>query len=203
MKLLCAILTVLFSAPPLGAFPQYLARFTADPLSSPQFKDRCATCHVNPAGGGERNEFGQAFAANDFTITADLRARFPERFQYPIQTIDARTEIHYADSTGKTLVLKKDGVVTVLDPANPPAGGNAAAPAPAPAPAVAAAAGPISEWDRPVQDPSRWINLARPVAARRNGMTFLIAHRFSAPLFVGSVPKLFGLDSAANIFFGF
>lgn len=34
------------------------------PAYAAQTKLPCGKCHVNPAGGGARNEFGQAFAAN-------------------------------------------------------------------------------------------------------------------------------------------
>src|SRR2546426_863453 len=122
MKFALTCTIAILSTISLMAFPKYLERFTKDPLSSPQFQNRCATCHIDPKGGSPRNEFGQAFEANDFTITPDLRARFQERFQYPVQ---------------------------------------------------------------------------------RNDMNFLVQHRFSAPLFNGSAGRLFGLDSTANIAFGF
>ncbi|HEY3131625.1 MAG TPA: DUF5777 family beta-barrel protein [Acidobacteriota bacterium] len=214
MKFALTCTIAILSSLSLMAFPKYLERFTKDPLSSPQFQNRCATCHIDPKGGSPRNEFGQAFEANDFTITPDLRARFQERFQYPVQIIDSHTEIHYSDPTNKTVVLKRDGTVTVIDPANPP---KAAAPAggvaraqPAgetggPKPAVPAAgqSGRISEWEKPRQISNRWINLPQPIPVRRNDMNFLVQHRFSAPLFNGSAGRLFGLDSTANIAFGF
>lgn len=111
------VAAVFFGGSPVTALPEHLARFASDPLSSPEFRNKCGTCHVNPAGGGERNEFGKAFAAARFTITPDLRAHFPDRFQYPIQALDANTEVHYADPDGRTIVIKKDGAFTVIDPA--------------------------------------------------------------------------------------
>ncbi|MBI4454883.1 MAG: autotransporter outer membrane beta-barrel domain-containing protein [Acidobacteria bacterium] len=201
MKLVKGIVFVIWSGMPLMAFPQYLALFTEDVMSSPQFKNRCATCHINPAGGGPRNDFGQAFAANNFSITPELRARFPERFQYPRQVIDEHIEIDYADPSNKKVVLKKDGVVRLIDPSHPP-GSGAAANVVGEAISVTAGGG-VSEWDRPLQVSSRWINLPQPVAVHRNDVSFVVQHRFSAPLFVGSAPQLFGLDSTANISLGF
>jgi hypothetical protein len=37
---------------------------TALPTYAAQTGKPCGTCHQNPAGGGPRNAFGQAFAAN-------------------------------------------------------------------------------------------------------------------------------------------
>ncbi|MBI3940903.1 MAG: hypothetical protein HY315_08715 [Acidobacteria bacterium] len=197
---LCGMLSLL-------ALPEYLARFTADPMSSAPFKGRCSTCHINPAGGGPRNEFGLAFAANTFTITPELRARFPERFQYPVQSLDAHAEIHYSDPSGRTVILKRDGITTAIDPSSPPSAGAGLPVAAAPAAAAAATiegapAGRVSQWDRPMQLSTRWINLPQPAAISRNDANILIQHRFSAPLFVGSAPQLLGLDSTANIFLG-
>ncbi len=36
----------------------------ATPAYTAQTKLPCGKCHVNPAGGGPRNDFGNAFAAN-------------------------------------------------------------------------------------------------------------------------------------------
>ncbi len=50
---------VLFGA--LGIVPQ---RASATPQYASQTGLSCGRCHVNPAGGGPRNAFGKAFAAN-------------------------------------------------------------------------------------------------------------------------------------------
>ncbi len=212
MKFLLTCTIAILSTFSLMAFPKYLERFTKDSFSSPQFQNRCATCHIDPKGGSPRNEFGEAFDANNFTITPDLRARFPERFQYPVQVIDSHTEIHYSDPTNKTVVLKRDGTVTVIDPASPPKSGatavaqaqpGAATAAPKPVASTGAAGGRISDWEKPHQISNRWINLPQPIPVQHNDMNFLVLHRFSAPLFNGSAGRLFGLDSTANIAFGF
>ncbi len=51
---------VLFGAV-LGFVPQ---RASATPQYASQTGLSCGRCHVNPAGGGPRNAFGKAFAAN-------------------------------------------------------------------------------------------------------------------------------------------
>src|SRR5450755_831164 len=63
----------------LHARPEFLARYMADPFARPE-KSNCSTCHINPAGGGVRNEFGRAFDAGGRQITASLRQNFPAWF---------------------------------------------------------------------------------------------------------------------------
>src|SRR5690349_14076445 len=77
-------LTFLFAAFSIAAFtvqarPEYLRRYAADPLSKPELR-KCALCHINPEGGGPRNDFGKAFAAAGLEFTAELRQKFPENF---------------------------------------------------------------------------------------------------------------------------
>ncbi len=38
------------------------------PIYAQQTKLPCGKCHVNPAGGGARNDFGNAFAANGHKV---------------------------------------------------------------------------------------------------------------------------------------
>lgn len=45
---------------PAAALPTYAA----------ETKKPCGACHVNPAGGGPRNAFGDAFAANGHKLPA-------------------------------------------------------------------------------------------------------------------------------------
>ncbi len=62
------------------ALPDYLKIYDADPFAKPEMKGKCAVCHLNPAGGGPRNEFGRAFAQAGHQITPALRQQFPDRF---------------------------------------------------------------------------------------------------------------------------
>jgi mono/diheme cytochrome c family protein len=43
---------------------------TALPAYAAATGKACGACHVNPAGGGPRNAFGEAFAANDHKLPA-------------------------------------------------------------------------------------------------------------------------------------
>ncbi|MFN0119586.1 MAG: DUF5777 family beta-barrel protein [Blastocatellia bacterium] len=62
------------------AFPDYLKRYAADPMSKPEMRTQCAVCHVSPAGGGERNAFGKAFETSGYRFTDNLKSRFPQYF---------------------------------------------------------------------------------------------------------------------------
>ena len=63
-----------------GALPDYMKLYNADPFAKAEFKGKCGTCHINPAGGGARNDFGKAFAQAGHQFTAALRQQFPDRF---------------------------------------------------------------------------------------------------------------------------
>lgn len=71
--------------------PEFFARFAADPFSKPEWRTAmCATCHINPKGGGPRNEFGRAFARNGFMVTPELRLNWPDRF---VPSLSAETRV--------------------------------------------------------------------------------------------------------------
>lgn len=66
-------------AVPASAFPEYLDEYLIDPFRRPGI-DNCDVCHQDPGGGGPRNTFGRAFEAAGYTITQELRDRFPDLF---------------------------------------------------------------------------------------------------------------------------
>lgn len=79
-KLLFLLSTLALFANQAGALPDYMKQYNADPAAKAEFKGKCALCHVNPAGGGARNEFGKAFAQAGHQFTAELRQQFADQF---------------------------------------------------------------------------------------------------------------------------
>ena len=62
------------------AKPAFMDRYNNDPYSKADLRGKCTVCHIGK-GGGERNEFGEAFEDAGYRITPKLRAKFPELFE--------------------------------------------------------------------------------------------------------------------------
>jgi hypothetical protein len=62
------------------AKPAFMDRYNNDPYSKAELRGKCTVCHIGK-GGGERNEFGEAFEDGGYRITPKLRAKFPELFE--------------------------------------------------------------------------------------------------------------------------
>jgi len=99
---------------PIQARPEFLARFQSDPFRKPDV-DGCATCHVNPRGGGPRNEFGTAFEKGDHVITPMLRASFPDRFKFETTKLPNGSVFYFSDPEGKSVIFEKDQQKVVID----------------------------------------------------------------------------------------
>lgn len=202
-KFLVLIATVVFFGVKVSARPEYLKIFATDPLSRPELRSNCSVCHVNPAGGGPRNEFGKAFAAAGLEITPELRKQFPDRF---LQAGEARkppvTFVQDSDSeaivelNGKKFVINtKSKTVTEVDAGQP-------------AEKIASAA-PVTENggqadDRPRiyrQHDVRLVNLPTATPIPKGSMWTDFTHRFpfGDPI---SGSSLFGLDTTAVPSFG-
>jgi hypothetical protein len=67
-------------ARPASAKPAFMDRYDRDPYSKAVLRGRCTVCHVG-RGGGERNDFGEAFEDAGYRITPKLRAKFPSVFE--------------------------------------------------------------------------------------------------------------------------
>jgi len=60
--------------------PAFMDRYNQDPYSKAGLRGKCTVCHIG-RGGGERNEFGEAFEDAGYRITPKLRAKFPNLFE--------------------------------------------------------------------------------------------------------------------------
>lgn len=108
------LILLLGSFQPASSRPEYLSKFQADPLRKADV-DGCATCHINPAGGGTRNEFGLAFAVTNHEITPMLRANFPDRFKVDTVKLPNGSAFYFSDPESKSVILEKDKQKTIID----------------------------------------------------------------------------------------
>jgi hypothetical protein len=60
--------------------PAFMDRYNNDGYSKAELRGKCTVCHIG-RGGGERNEFGEAFEDAGYRITPKLRAKFPDLFE--------------------------------------------------------------------------------------------------------------------------
>ncbi|MGI8783862.1 MAG: DUF5777 family beta-barrel protein [Acidobacteriota bacterium] len=183
------------------AMPPFLEAFDADPLSNPTWRTKCATCHLDPAGAGPRNSFGQAFDKAGKTITPMLRAQFSDRFLYPQIVVAADTRIHHSDPDRKTVILQQASQYIVVAPGDPPAITSPGLPV-ASSPVIVAAMESGPRRARHLELANRVINLPALNPLPRGYVEVNIAHRFADPAFKGTASDLFGLDGFANISFG-
>ena len=64
------------------AKPVFMDRYDRDPTAKEELKKNCTICHIG-RGGGERNDFGDAFEDAGYRFTPKLRAKYPDMFISP------------------------------------------------------------------------------------------------------------------------
>ena len=80
VALAASVLGLSFLTRPAAAKPAFMDRYDRDPYSKATLRGRCTVCHVG-RGGGERNDFGEAFEDAGYRITPKLREKFPSVFE--------------------------------------------------------------------------------------------------------------------------
>jgi hypothetical protein len=205
-KLLIVFFTVVmigvFAVETVKARPEYLKIFAADPLSRPELRTKCSTCHVNPAGGGERNAFGKAFAAAGLEITPDLRRRFPDRFLSEGEKQGDKPNVTFTEGSDSEAIVEINGKRYAINTKDKTV--SELAPSPTQE-KVAAATPPAQQQEdlpnvyRPVD--VRLINLPTAIPIPKGSLWSDFTHRF--PFASRDAEELFGLDSLAIPSFGF
>ncbi len=216
---LLAALTLLFHQP-LLARPEFLARFASDLFSRPERRTTCSTCHLNPAGGGPRNEFGRAFARNGFIVTPSLRLQWPDRF---VPSLDAQAPVRDATLQGASLratwaagnddavLVEINGEQYLLNRVLATVAKVEAAQVqayltepPLPSASSAAPLVPVEQLKIPPTFDYYLVNLPTNRAYPPGSLHLRFTHRFSDPLSQGTgrLRNLFGLDSFSTSSFG-
>lgn len=79
-KLIVALGCVAVAAVTALAKPAFMDRYNNDSYSKAELRRKCTVCHIGK-GGGERNDFGEAFEDAGYRITPKMREKFPKLFE--------------------------------------------------------------------------------------------------------------------------
>ena len=115
LKLCLVAIAVSFFGYQLRAFPEFMRVYAADPQAKAEMRRDCGVCHVNPAGGGARNAFGQAFQTNGLKITDELRAKYPDYFNVATSTPSADLPITFVKDSDSQAIVEMNGKKYVVD----------------------------------------------------------------------------------------
>ncbi len=109
-----SLILLVWLVEPVISHPAYLEVFRADPFRRADV-DGCVTCHVDPNGGGQRNEFGSAVEAADHVMTPMIRANFPDRFEVETAELPDGKVFYFSDPESQYAVLEREGEKFLID----------------------------------------------------------------------------------------
>lgn len=201
------VLSVICSASVGYARPEFLKYFEKNPYSKPEWFGRCATCHINPNGGGPRNAFGQAFQKNGYKISSELRASFPDRF-FTEPHASQQPQVRFDEQHPNVIIVEMNGQKIQIDTATksykvlaPPGPLILAAESVPTSSEVAAAEKPA-----PTVLDHYFVNLPSALPYAKHSLNIHFTHRFDSPPFDetrgGGASNLFGFDGFSISSFG-
>jgi len=209
LKLLSLVVLFSFFVVKPKALPEFMRVYASDPFSRSEMRGQCATCHLNPTGGGERNVFGKAFAAAGNKITDELRHRFPDKFDLPdaaqtppVSFVTGSDSQAIVEINGKQFLIDtKTRRVTEVGASKE----MAATSKPAPTPTANKATLAIPENPNAYQQgDARLISLPTAKAIPKGALIGDFTHRFPYGEYeVTDLGGLLGLDGYAIPSFGF
>jgi len=187
------------------ARPEYLKLYAESPFSKPELR-KCSLCHVNPAGGGPRNEFGKAFTTAGFEITPELRKQFPDNFLSEGSAQSGKPDVSFVPGSDSEAVVEIGGKKFLINTKSKTVTEMAAAAPVAEKVVVATEQKQAESPDVPsdVYRPAdvRVINLPTAIPIPKGSLWTDFTHRFpfGEPT---DAKQLFGLDTIASPSFGF
>ena len=194
------------------ALPAFMMRYSQDMFSRPEYRNKCATCHINPKGSGPRTPFGTAFEKNKHLVTPQFRHAWPDHFLPSITTNSVPTGAGEMKATflanDQETVLEIDGQhyrlklkEARLEKIDPEEAAKLVAVPPLPAPAEPK----LPLRDQPTFD-HYLVNLTTTLPYQRGVLSMRFTHRFSNPVLgcqsCAGIGQLYGLDSFSYSSFG-
>lgn len=204
-KFVFILTAIVFAGLTVQARPEYLKLYAENPFSKPELRN-CALCHVNPAGGGARNEFGKAFTAAGFEITPELRKQYPQNFLSEDEVQKSRPAVSFVPGSDSEAVVEINGKKFVINTRDKTVKEMTVAVSTVEKVAVAAPVKKETSRNVPenVYRPAdvRVINLPTAIPIPKGSLWTDFTHRFpfGEP---SNKAELFGLDSIAMPSFGF
>ncbi|MCI0337644.1 MAG: DUF5777 family beta-barrel protein [Acidobacteria bacterium] len=204
LKLFAVIAVFSFIGARVQARPEYLKIFASDPYSRPELRTQCTVCHLNPDGGGERNEFGKAFTRTGLQVTPELRKQFPDRFLTEPGGQSEKPPVKFVEGSDSEAIVELNGKRYVINTREKTVKEFEAAPV-----KEGVVASNPQQGDKQVERPDvyrpvdvRVINLPSALPIPKGSLWTDFTHRF--PLGDPTdAPSLFGLDTFAVPSFGF